>query len=453
MADTDPAIAEATRWLLEQQTLVRAPKREPLPTPIIGGGSMMTVGVAAATSTDFSKGKADFICTGVNDEGTIQRALNICALKGGTVWLAEGGYFIEVPTSGPAITIPQTVTLRGLGVGDGASYLEQTNVSDPGRQAILRMKSHTTVQNLTLYAFDSALPIQFETNAGWLKVLDCWIETANSAAIEGAGNSKMWIERNTFLSQDNPVTEADSMIHLSGSGMIDITIARNWIDNGWHGIFIDGQQGRIYIDHNLIWQSWYSGIRLKSDAAPIFATSIDHNKILNPGTGADGSEGDAGIYCTADPTDIDPTTVQNNGLVIDHNFIEVAGAAVYGIRGSGLAIAQVDTNHIEQAGIHGIFWEDSNWCQIVDNILQEPNTFPSDTFDGIHLITSDGNTVRGNLIVELRGGSPNYWRYAINAVSGTGNIVATNDLRLANSGTGQFNDTATGTIILPANYL
>lgn len=455
MADTDPGIAEATRWLIEQQTLVRAPKREPLPTPIASGGSMMTVAVAAATSTEFSKGKADFVCTGANDEGTIQRALNICAGKGGTVWLAEGGYYIEVPTTGPAIIIPPTVTLRGLGGGDGGSFLEQTNVSDPGRQALVRMRTSTNLYDLTFYAFDSALPIQFETNAQALRVADCWIETDQSAAIEGNGNDRVWIERNHFTSQDNPVIEDDSMIHLAGGVILDIWIRNNWINSGWHGIFIDGQQGRIFIDHNIIYQSWYSGIRLKSDSDPIFATSIDHNSILTPGVGSDGSAPDGGIYVTADAADIDPLTVQNNMLSIDHNRIEVAGAVIYGIGLNGIAIAQVHANQIEQAGIHGIHLEDSNGNQIFDNLLQEPNTFPTNTFDGIHLVTSDRNHLSRNTVIERGGGSPNRWRYGINVSDAASNlnIVAANDLRLATNGTGAFNDAGTGTVATPANYV
>lgn len=449
---TDQQLPEATRWLLEQQTLVRAPKREPLPTPITGGGSAPTVVVASSESTQYSKDRADFRCTGVNDEMTVQRALNVCALTGGIVWLCEGGYYFEVPTTGPAITIPPTTALWGVGEStDGAAALDMSNASDPGRQAMVRMGNHTQIRGLTIYCYDSVLPIQFATNATVLKVVDCWLEPRDVACIEGSGNSLIWIERNVLVPGGAPTDEDDSSIHLTGNGLVDIWIQRNYMSSGWHGVFIDGDQGKNYIRDNEMNQMWYSGVRLKNDVNPIFATKVAGNVISVPGVDADGSTGDAGIYVTADGADIDPTTAQNLGLDIHDNTVEVGGAIIHGIRISDICLVNCHDNYIEQQGMHGIFLENANDNQVHGNTIQEPNTFPTTTFDGISLEGSDRNYVYLNKLVEHRGGSPNYYRYGINVsdAASDDNAIFLNDLRLAGSGTDFFNDAGTGTLVDP----
>lgn len=115
-------VAEGVRYLLEQQEIVRAPQREPLPTPIVtGGGSVPTLVVAAADASTYSKARADFTCTGVNDQDTIQLAINSIAVQqdsqsgdlGGRVWLTEGNFQISVPAT-PAIEVKNRITLQGL---------------------------------------------------------------------------------------------------------------------------------------------------------------------------------------------------------------------------------------------------------------------------------------------------------------------------------------------------
>ena len=54
--------------------------------------------VAASNSRSFEKKSADFLCTGTNDEATINAA--IARLKfGGTVRLADGDYFLDSCTN------------------------------------------------------------------------------------------------------------------------------------------------------------------------------------------------------------------------------------------------------------------------------------------------------------------------------------------------------------------
>lgn len=447
------AIYEGVKVLLAEYKAIRdrpGETTDPL-NYMQGSGSAPTVVVAASNSTQFSKDRADFVCTGANDEGVIQMAMDYCVPLGGIVWLCEGGYSVEIPPGDAALVVPVGVSLQGVGHGMngvGAS-IEMQNLTDPGRQALIRMRGHSEIHNLTLYAWDSAIGVELTDYEGFMKITDCWIDVDGGACIEGLESNEVWIERNLLFNSGNPLTEADSAIHVTTAGIVDLWISRNWILGGWHGVFLDGDQGRNFVIDNYISQSWYSGVRLRNTVNPIFATVVSRNVISVPGQGSDGSTGEAGVYISADGADIDPTLAQSNGLIVADNVIEVASTC-YGIRLTDCCLVNVHNNYIEQQGLHGIFLEDANACQIHDNTIQEPNTFPVTSYDGIHLVTSDDNYIRANTIVEHRGGSPAYFRYAINISDAASdrNIVVGNDLRLAGSGTGFINDAGTGTRVV-----
>lgn len=80
-------------------------------TPVTagGGGGAPTVVVAASDSTEESKARADYICTGTSDENTIQAALT--AISTGRVLLCEGVYSIS--TAG-VIIVGTSQTLEGV---------------------------------------------------------------------------------------------------------------------------------------------------------------------------------------------------------------------------------------------------------------------------------------------------------------------------------------------------
>lgn len=420
--------------------------------PPLGRGGAPTVVVASIQSTAYSKQRADFFCTGVDDHVIINQALAVCEAGGygGTVWLCEGGYYCEIPATDAAIVVPVGVKLCGVGHGMngvGAS-LEMQNLTDPGRQALIRMKGHSEVHNLTLYAWDSAIGIQLTDFNGFQKIVDSWIETDNGACIEGNESHEVWVERNMLWNRGNPASDADSCIHIYGNNTVGWWVNNNWIINGYHGIFFDGDQGLNFIHDNHIEGTWYSGIRLKNDVNPIFASSIIGNLIQQPGIDSDGTSGDACIYISSDGADVDPTTAQSNGVLIADNKLEIA-AATYGIRLSDCCLITVHDNYLEQQGLHGIYLENANANQIHDNLIQEPNTWPALTYDGIFLEGSDDNYIRMNTLIEHRGGSPTYYRYAINVsdAASNNNVIVGNNLRLAGSGTGFINDAGTGTIL------
>lgn len=79
---------------------------------VLGGGGAPSVVVAASNSTDLSKLKADLICPGVNDEETIQAAVDLIP-SGGRLLLTEGTFNVAI---NDVITLPDFTTLQGLGM-------------------------------------------------------------------------------------------------------------------------------------------------------------------------------------------------------------------------------------------------------------------------------------------------------------------------------------------------
>lgn len=74
-----------------------------------GGGGAPTVVVAASDAADLSKSKADFVCSGTNDQDTINQAISTLS-NGGRVLLTEGTYNVTDSLFGNS-----GVVLQGLG--------------------------------------------------------------------------------------------------------------------------------------------------------------------------------------------------------------------------------------------------------------------------------------------------------------------------------------------------
>jgi len=96
-------------------------------TPVAGGGigGMATITIAASNASEFSKSKADFVCSGTDDHQVIQAAFDLLDsgtgglfIGGGTVWLSEGNFFCDFGVLRLSdVTASSPLQLRGLGRG------------------------------------------------------------------------------------------------------------------------------------------------------------------------------------------------------------------------------------------------------------------------------------------------------------------------------------------------
>jgi hypothetical protein len=75
--------------------------------------------VAAHDSLDTAKNHADYVCTGTNDQATINTAIQALPLTGGKVLLMEGHYMCQANLSvtGAEIALRNGVCLEGMGAG------------------------------------------------------------------------------------------------------------------------------------------------------------------------------------------------------------------------------------------------------------------------------------------------------------------------------------------------
>jgi parallel beta-helix repeat protein len=96
----------------------------PGPPFISGGGGAPTVVVAAVDATDFSKSKADYVCTGINDDQTIQAAITAIP-EGGRVLLTEGTFTCRY---GQIIISVEAIHIQGMGMATVMDFTSGTGV-------------------------------------------------------------------------------------------------------------------------------------------------------------------------------------------------------------------------------------------------------------------------------------------------------------------------------------
>jgi len=142
-----------------------------------------TVFVAASDARSDVKSLADFVCTGANDDVTIEQAINSLPAAGGRVVLSEGNY-----TFGSSLDILKSnVTLEGQGSGTvikgaiGTSYIIVGN----GSTALSNIK----IANLAIDGTGqtSGHGIYFYGGSGYLItnsiIKNCWIKNCYSNGI------------------------------------------------------------------------------------------------------------------------------------------------------------------------------------------------------------------------------------------------------------------------------
>jgi hypothetical protein len=127
-------------------------------------------------------------------------------------------------------------------------------------------------------------------------------------------------------------------------------------------------------------------------------------------------------------------------VVIEANTID--GGTV-GVSVSGVTGAVVGGNSVRACGQHGILFVSVTAGAIVGNSVAGNSTGGAGSYDGIN-VGGTGNNVQMNMV---RGSGTQ--RYGIN-VSGTDNMVTNNDL-LSSGGSGNFNDSGTGTVTTAGN--
>lgn len=174
--DTDPPPDSAIPYVAILKILNRfegidddfawRPGAIPIQTGAVGGGSPAqgggapTIVIAASDATSFSKSKADFVCTGTNDEATVQAAIELLATTGGRILLSEGRFhfndflFIGDLTApfdfdyGGTDNIAEHITLQGMGIGATVVLLDYPAGGPTGGLSLVQADVPTTIRDI-----------------------------------------------------------------------------------------------------------------------------------------------------------------------------------------------------------------------------------------------------------------------------------------------------------------
>lgn len=445
---TDPEMAQAVRWLLEQQELVRAPKREPLPAPIGGGGGAPTVTIAAYNATDYSKRKADLLCTGVDDDGTVNRALTILNSKlndaggpiGGRILFTEGDFYLRA-----RIRLYGSINLEGMGAQ--ATRLHKPAAANtgmfvmdaaPGPQAVVEFESLSMLGHKALQTGGTDLDgVRCEPQCGAHLVM----HGVNVDDFDGYGLFMNRPSARVSITSSQILGNALGGMFLFREG--DYAVSNSLISgNGGHGIEAPG--GRLHMVSSIVYGNTGAGF----SSGGIF--SQPGVLLVGNTFSANGSHG---IYLEGYDSLIAGNFAFDNGgnginanavdrpIAVTGNVSYVNSLAGFYLQGNGGGVASGNTSAWNEQ--HGIYVLDDDWS-VVANQVDTNGQGAANTYDGIHFASTAGNSsARANTVRQTGGLNQ---RYGIRVEAGaTGTWIAGNDAR-GTFGTAAYSDAGTATI-------
>lgn len=400
------AIPEA---VLELVNRFDYPDVDPLPAPFIpsGKGGVPTVVIAASDATDLSKGKADFVCTGTNDDQVVQEAIDIIdsgGSDGGTIWLSEGNFFYDKGSGDSTFAFATDITIRGVGrpssqdVGTSI-YMRNTNSSSRGFAG--GGDGGVTIRDLGFFGEELGTAIDL----GGGRAINVHVEA---------------FEVGVALDQ---AELHDSIVHICE-----------------FDVFCDQ---RVTIVNNLLGAA--SGFTAHGIGGFCDAGSMIVNNVFgDSGNDPVDSAFTGGIFLdqAADRT-----------LIIGNEFYLAGNDPGIALWLSGAYGCIIMGNYFDLDRADGIVLDDTP--NVVQNNIIAANSLNmelprnDDTYDGIR-IDGDDNMIQHNM---LRGSAgANKPRYGINIASGDDNIVVGNDLgTIAEWATDALNDAGTGTRLVYPN--
>jgi len=397
-----------------------------------------TVFVAASDARPEVKALADYVCSGSNDDVTIEKAISALPAAGGRVVLSEGNY-----TLGSSIDILKSnVTLEGQGPGTvikgaiGTSYIIVGN----GSTAL----SNIRICNLKIDAINqtAGYGINFYGSASYpitnSIVENCWIINClyGDAIILSYSNNNM-ITGNNCLSGTY-----GSGIHLSYSTN-NIVIGNNCISND-NGIVLsysnnntvtgnvcssNGSYGILLDSSN---NNTISGNVCSSNTNGIYFLNSSNNNIVsenncssntNYGIRLDSSNNNtiSGNVCSSNSAHgIYIYSSSNNNTVTGNNCSSNSVNGIY-FRNSSNNI--ISGNNCQSNKDYGICLNSSNNNTVTGNVLKDNSQASNNGYDDINIYGSNYNIISSNTIIAT---ATNKSRYAINEVGSNYNIVMGN---------------------------
>lgn len=390
------------------------------------GPTAATLIVAASDS--LHKQRADYICSGINDEVTIQQAIEARPSLGGLIFLLEGNYSIDAVTNMHTLTpIPHKVTIRGAGKG--------TKLASSGNFSIFanNANDNTIFEDMYLYgsggtsvgiaAYSASKEIivrrcwidnfyrgVFGQDAILLKVIDCKFNNNIDSAILFYGGEDCEAKGN--YSDTDSTNGLSASITASNSAKRIKILGNTVIDAGGTGILLYGPGKGCAVQQNTVVRISVNGVHGIAIENSTKEADVGGNYIDGGRVGAD----DIGINVSlgiVKEANIHHNTIKNwdRPIWIDeatlcsvhHNLIKGAGSR--GVTGkSGIILYKSSDNLIEHNTIknnteYGIKIYGTDASNRSDYNKIRFNRCLDDQDQGDELLTSDAAAAQKDVVV------------------------------------------------------
>lgn len=352
-------------------------------SPLIlgSGGGAPTVVVAASNATQSSKDKADFVCTGTDDQDTINQAVAAMP-EGGRLLLTEGTFDISAFIDGTLAGGP--VHLQGMGPG--------TIIT--GSTTDRLVLGFASVSNLGLAQSGTGVALTLSDNA---KAEQIVASSAGYAAVE-MGRSLL-VDSDLVNTGGNPCIEwsIDSSTAAGQAGLRNVTC----------------EDGGVNLFHE------------PSSATGIPQAFIHGLAVFRR------PEGSAAYGLRIETTDTNPSdlALEIHGLTVDSTTQGLQVIETHGITANGI--------YINGTGQHGLYVEDSDLCHFQGVVMDSGRT-TDDTYDQVH-VTGTSARNRFSLTTQFRLTGGNEPRYNLFFDTNTVDNIESSDLR-STAGTAAYLD-------------
>ena len=237
----------------------------------------VTVFVAASDASAKSKSGADYICTGTNDEETIQAAINSIVSTGGVIQLSEGTfYFSNNRTSGAVsgIALDSGIALKGAGSSTVINTYNTSGFSDDPAIGVTGSDNVTISDMLIMsgdYKFSYSIDINGSSNVKVNNIIFT-LQGSDSGIFRIYNSSDVNVINSRF-----EVTESQTNI-LVGNNSKNILIKNNVFNvYDWEAIYVYGGVSNVIIDGNFFNETYSnvgnSAINVHNELSNIMITN------------------------------------------------------------------------------------------------------------------------------------------------------------------------------------
>lgn len=420
----------STPWLVTLNRLVTTARPKE--------GETLIVAASNSNNTD----RADYVCTGTNDDIIINQALNALPAAGGSVILLEGTYNIT-----NSIIIPKdNITLLGNGYGSLIQTSSDiTMISSTGRNSIIIEKmrmvgvtgqtanvgilfNSTTLSSITDCYINTTGSVGIFFNSTTLSsITKCHITATDSYAIRNITSGINIFHENCIrtckndciriesgddnIISNNYIDSADST-YLIYAASNDNVINGNKLNSGQYGIYSDGNYNNVFgnnISNVIVGGAgpYTYGVYLNKDRCVVNGNDIiscDYGVYCTATSNYNQISGNFcicayGVYVLGDDNGVASNNCSlnsNYGIYIGSDRNTVTGNTCNGNFKTGIYIDQnifyntVTGNSCSDNLEYGIYLTSTGMNTLTGN------TSAGNIIDGIYLTGSNHNTISGN---------------------------------------------------------